>query len=67
VPSPYNPPAEEVEGFEGFSMKRLRSLFKYSRSKLKNQNPMAVDVLFKAYPMVQSHADLIWQDGTFND
>ncbi len=28
------------------------SLFKYSRLKLKNQKPIAVDVLFKAYPMV---------------
>jgi hypothetical protein len=27
-------------------------LFKYSRSKLKNLNPIAVDVFFKAYPMV---------------
>ncbi len=30
----------------------LWSLFKYSRLKFKNQKPIAVDVLFKAYPMV---------------
>ncbi len=30
----------------------LRSLFKYSKVKLKNQKHIAVDVLFKAYPMV---------------
>ncbi len=34
--------------------KQIRTaLFKYSRVKLKNQKPIAVDVLFKAYPMVQ--------------
>ncbi len=27
-------------------------LYKYSRSKLKNQKKIAVDVLFKAYPMI---------------
>jgi hypothetical protein len=64
-----------------FCMKRLRtwtySIFKYSRLKLKHQNPIAIDVLFKAYPTVvhvtvksltitsHSHADLIWPDGTF--
>ncbi len=34
-----------------FSMKGLRSLFKYSGPKLKNQKPIAVDVLIKAYPL----------------
>jgi hypothetical protein len=29
-----------------------RRLDSYSRVKLKNQKPIAVDVLFKAYPMV---------------
>jgi hypothetical protein len=31
-------------------MKRFRTLD--SRSKLKNKKPIAVDVLFKAYPMI---------------
>ena len=35
-----------------FSGSELWTPFKYSRSKLKNQNPIAVDVLLKAYPMV---------------
>jgi hypothetical protein len=35
---------EVAQNFEGF--------FKYSRVKLQNQKPIAVDVLFKAYPMV---------------
>jgi hypothetical protein len=30
----------------------LWTLFKYSRSKLKNQKHIAVDVLFKAYPII---------------
>jgi hypothetical protein len=30
----------------------LLSLLKYSRTKLKNQKHIAVDVLFKAYPMI---------------
>jgi hypothetical protein len=49
-------------------MKRLKTLisFKYSRVKLKNQKPIAVDVLFKAYPMVpHTCIDPIWTDGTF--
>jgi hypothetical protein len=35
----------------------LWSLFKYSRSKFKNQKPIAIDVLFQAYPMVP----LLWR------
>jgi hypothetical protein len=42
---------------------KLRTLFKYSRSKLKFLKPKAVDVRFKAY---HSHLDPIWQDDTFN-
>jgi hypothetical protein len=50
-------------------MKRLRSCFKYSALKFKNQKyiPVAVDVLLKAYPMVPLSckiADPIWPDGT---
>jgi len=37
---PYKPPAEEVGGLEVFV-----NLFKYSRSKLINPKPIAVDVL----------------------
>ncbi len=35
---------------------------------LKNQKHIAVNVLFKAYPMIRYHfqADPIWPDGTFN-
>jgi hypothetical protein len=38
---------------EAFLHKQLRTLklFKHSRSKLKNQKHIAVDVLFKAYPI----------------
>jgi hypothetical protein len=35
-----------------FSGSELWSLFKYSELKLKNQDPIATDVLFKAYPMI---------------
>jgi hypothetical protein len=43
-------------------MKWLRTLnFQIYKSKIKNKKPIAVDVLFKAYPMFQSHADLARQ------
>jgi hypothetical protein len=29
-----------------------RNLFNYSKPKLKNQKPIAVDVFFKAFPMI---------------
>ncbi len=35
-----------------WSGSELWSLFEYSRVKFKNQKPIAVDILFKAYPMV---------------
>jgi hypothetical protein len=41
-----------VEGIFVFSDSELWTLFKYSRLKLKNLKPIAIDVLFKAYPMV---------------
>ncbi len=50
-------------------MKRLKALnsFKNSRSKLKKK-PLAVSVLSFPRPTEwnNSHADLIWPDGTFN-
>ncbi len=33
--------------------------------KKKKKKPRAVDVLFKAYPMIPLHADPIWPDSTF--
>ncbi len=55
--------SEQAGGMEAFlhiSGSELWNLFKYSRSKLKSQKPTAVDVLFKAYPMVPllSHVHL---------
>ncbi len=44
-------PANRKTGEIGFIS--AWSVFKYSRVKLKNQKPIAVDVLFKAYPMVK--------------
>ncbi len=47
-------------------MERLRTLksFHDSRVKLKNQKPIAVDVLFKAYPMVSLSCRSNLTDGT---
>ncbi len=44
------PKKQEVGGIFVWSGLELLSFFKYSRSKLKNQKPIAVDVLIKAYP-----------------
>jgi hypothetical protein len=33
----------------------------------KNQKPIVVDVLFKAYQWYHSHADQIWPDRTYKD
>ncbi len=33
---------------------------------VKSQKPIAVDDFLKAYPMLHSHADPVWPDGTFN-
>ncbi len=47
-----DPNKQEIRFVFAWSGSELWSLFKYSRGKLKNQKPIAVDVLFKAYPMV---------------
>ncbi len=47
-----NPNKQEVGFNFVWSGSELWSLFKYSEVKLKNQEHIAVDVLFKAYPMV---------------
>jgi hypothetical protein len=45
----------------------FESLFKYSKLILKNQKPLAVKVLFKAYPVVPlSNADPICRTVPFN-
>jgi hypothetical protein len=55
----YNPSAEEVGGSDGFLHDAAQNfevfcLYKYSRIlKLKNQKPIAVDILFKAYSIIQ--------------
>ncbi len=46
------------------SSTELSNIFKYSRVKLKNQKPIAVDVLSRPIRWY-SHADPIWSDGTF--
>jgi hypothetical protein len=53
--SQYNPSAEDVGGWDGFfCMKWLRTLksLQIFKIKIKKLKPIAVDVLFKAYPMV---------------
>jgi hypothetical protein len=46
-------PNKQVIGFIfAWSGSGLWTIIKYSRSKIKNKKPIAVDVLFKAYPMV---------------
>jgi hypothetical protein len=47
-----DPINQEVRLIFAWSGSKLWSLLKYSNVKLKNQKPIAVDVLFKAYPMV---------------
>ncbi len=47
-----DPNKQEVGFIFAWSGSELWSLIKYSRSKIKNQEPIVVDVLFKAYPMV---------------
>ncbi len=44
--------SRRVDFFFAWSGSELWSLSEYSRVKFENQNPIAVDVLFKAYPMV---------------
>jgi hypothetical protein len=41
-----------IEGVGVVGGLELLSLLKYSRTKFKNQKHIAVDVLFKAYPMI---------------
>jgi hypothetical protein len=47
-----DPNKQEIGFIYAWSGSELWSLFKYSRVKLKNQKSIAVNVLFKAYPMV---------------
>jgi hypothetical protein len=49
-------------------MKRLRTLksFQIFKIKIKKSKHIAVDVLFKAYPM-NSQGDPIWPDATFKN
>ncbi len=66
--TPYNPSAEEVVGLELFLYEVAQNFELCSKIKdqnLKNQKPLEVSVIFKACPIVHSHAHLIWQDGTF--
>ncbi len=48
----HDPNKHEVGYIFAWSGSKLWILFKYSRVNFKNQKPIAVDVLFKAYPMV---------------
>ena len=48
----HDPNKQEVGFIFVWSGSELWSIFIYSKLKLKNQKPVAVDVLFKAYPMV---------------
>ncbi len=48
----HDPNKQEVGFIFAWSGSELWSLFKYSRVKLKNQKIIAVDLLFKTYPMV---------------
>ncbi len=47
-----HPKKNEVGFIFAWSGSELWSLFKYSRVKFKKSKPLAVDVLFKGYPMV---------------
>ncbi len=65
---PVIPTSRRIRCIFVWSGLELWSLFKNSRKKFKNQKPIVVGVLFRAYPMVpwyHSHADPIWPDGTF--
>jgi hypothetical protein len=50
---------------DSFLLKRLQTLNSYQIFKIKNQKPLAVDVLFKAYPMVPLSCRFNRTDGTF--
>ncbi len=50
------PNKQEIGFIFAWSCSELWSLLRYSR--VKNQKPTAVDVLFKAYPMVQCRSNL---------
>jgi hypothetical protein len=45
------PKKQEFEAFLYEVVHNFEVFFEYSRSKLKNQKPISVDVLIKAYPM----------------
>ncbi len=47
-----DPNKQEIGFIFAWSSSELWTLIKYSRVKIKNKKPLAVDVLFKAYPMV---------------
>ncbi len=49
---PVIPTSRRIRCIFVWSGSKLWSLLKIARSKLKNQKPIAVDVLFQAYPMV---------------
>jgi hypothetical protein len=59
------PKKKEDGGFFVFGGSELWTLLKYSRSKLKNKKPLAVDVLFKACPMIPLSGWSNRPDGTF--
>ncbi len=52
APTNCDPNKHEVGFIFAWSGSQLWTLIKYSRSKIKNKKPIAVDVLFKAYPIV---------------
>ncbi len=58
-----DPKKQEVEFIFARSGSELWTLIKYSRSKIKNKKPIAVDVLFNAYPMVplSCRSNLAWR------
>ncbi len=55
----------QAGGWILFFMKRLQTLNSYQIFKIKNQKPMTVDVLFKAYPIVPLSCRFNRPDGTF--
>jgi hypothetical protein len=48
----YKPWSEQAGGWIHFCMKRLRTLKSFQIFKTEIKKPIAVDVLFKAFPMV---------------
>ncbi len=60
-----DPNKQEVGFIFAWSYSEFWTLIKYSRSKIKYQKPIAIDVLFKPIQSYHSHADPIWPDGTF--